>query len=441
MSSPKVFLHSGYKKKDGTCAIYILVHIENKSLKFPTGLTVDPLKFDHQKSRIKGASKEIKDKNMIIDKSLALINDIEVRYRLQQKELTADLLKREWINPSRRIDFYAFFDEAIKERKGDIAESTIRQHKSAIEKLKKFKPKLTFSEIDQEFIESYRRWLKAAPQNNDINTIHTALKNFKTYVSIAKRKGVIEVSPFNQYSIKSAKTDRTFLNEQELESVWNLYSRNYCTGSDQLILRHFLFMCFTGLRISDFKALTADSIISDILVYNPIKTRNSNKITVKVPLNSYALRLISDEGSKTKKLFNHLSEQKMNERIKEIVKVVKIRKEISNHCARHTFATIWINKTKDVAGLQKMLGHSDISMTMIYVHITDQMVNEQMQNFDSSMFRKNIPQIDPRDKLIAELKAELEELKKQFNFIPTKNPATTREAGVKWIKKITHQNQ
>ena len=30
MSSPKVFLHTGYKKKDGTCAIYILVHIENK---------------------------------------------------------------------------------------------------------------------------------------------------------------------------------------------------------------------------------------------------------------------------------------------------------------------------------------------------------------------------------------------------------------------------
>ena len=432
MSSPKVFLHTGYKKKDGTCAIYILVHIENKSLKFPTGITVDPQNFDHHKSRIKGATKDVKDKNLIIDKSLALINDIEVRYRLQQKELTADLLKREWVNPSRRIDFYAFFDEAIKERKGDIAESTIRQHKSAIEKLKRFKPKLAFSEIDHEFIESYRRWLKAAPQNNDINTIHTALKNFKTYVSIAKRKGVIEVSPFNQYSIKSAKTDRTFLNEQELESVWKLYSKNYCTGSDQLILRHFLFMCFTGLRISDFKALTADNIISDILVYNPIKTRNSNKITVKLPLNSYALRLISDEGSKTKKLFNHLSEQKMNERIKEIVKVVKIRKEISNHCARHTFATIWINKTKDVTGLQKLLGHSDISMTMIYVHITDQMVNEQMQNFDSSMFCKNIPQVDPRDKLIAELKSELAELKKQFKYLPIikiKNPRTARAQG------------
>ena len=421
MSSPKVFLHEGYKKKDGTCAVYILVHIENKSLKFPTGITVDPLKFDHQKSRIKGASKDIKDKNLIIDKSLALINDIEVRYRLQQKELTADLLKREWINPSRRIDFYAFFDEAIKERKGDIADSTMNQHKSAIEKLKRFKPKLAFSEIDHEFIESYRRWLKAAPQSNDINTIYTALKNFKTYVSIAKRKGVIEVSPFNQYSIKCAKTDRTFLTEQELESVWKLYLKNYCIDSDQLVLRHFLFMCFTGLRISDFKALTGDNIVSDILVYSPIKTRNAKKITVKVPLNSYALRLISDEASKTMKLFNHMSEQKMNVKIKEIVKIVKIRKEITNHCARHTFATIWINKTKDVAGLQKMLGHSDISMTMIYVHITDHMVNEEMQNFDSSIFSKSIPKVDTRDQLIAELKAELAELK---------NPRLTRNQGL-----------
>ena len=430
MSSPKVFLHTGYKKKDGTCAVYILVHIENKSLKFATGITVDPEKFDHQKSRIKGASKDIKDKNLIIDKSLALINDIEVRYRLQQKELTADLLKREWINPSRRIDFYAFFDEAIKERKGDIADSTYNQHKSAIEKLKKFKPKLAFSEIDQDFIESYRRWLKAAPQCNDINTIYTALKNFKTYVSIAKRKGVIEVSPFNQYSIKCAQTDRTFLTEQELESIWKLYLRNFCSATDQGVLRHFLFMCFTGLRISDFKALTPDNIVGDILVYTPEKTRNRKKITVKVPLNSYALRLVSDEASKTMKLFNHISEQKMRDKIKEIVKVEKIKKDISLHCARHTFATIWLNKTKDVAGLQKLLGHSDIKMTMIYVHITDHMVNEEMQNFDSSIFCKSIPK-DPKDKLIAELKAELAGLKKQFRYLPiqTKNPPVLASGG------------
>lgn len=420
MSSPKVFLHEGYKKKDGTCAIYILVHIDNQSLKFPTGITVDPKDFDAKKSRIKGASKEVKDKNLVIDKCLALINDIEVRYRLQQKQLTAELLKREWKNPARRIDFYAFFDEVIKERKGDIAESTMRQHKSSIEKLKKFRPKLAFSEIDQDFIESYRRWLKASPQNNDQNTIYTALKNFKTYISIAKRKGVIDVSPFNQYSIKGVKTDRMFLTEQELESLWKLYLRNYCNETDQRVLRHFLFMCFTGQRISDFKLNTPDNIVGDTLVYSPEKTRNSTRVTVKVPLNSFALRLLDDEPSNIKKLFDPISEQKMNLRIKDIVKVVKIRKVITNHCARHTFATIWLNKTKDVAGLQKLLGHSDISMTMVYVHITDAMLKENMQNFDTGLFSKEIKPVDPKDKLIAELKAELMKLKAP---VKQKNPA------------------
>jgi len=431
MANIKVYLDPKKVKKSGEASIFITVNLNYKKLFFFTGVSCIPDKFDLDNSRIKGASKKVKDDNLIIDRCVASLNDIFVRYRLQNIEITPDLLKREWKNPARRIDFYAFFDEVIKERKNDIEASTISQHKSSIAKLKEFKPKLSFTEIDHELIEQYRRWLKIK-KGNDINTIYTALKNFKTYVNIAKRKGVIEVSPFNQYSIKSAKTDRTFLNEQELESVWKLYLKSYCTGSDQLILRHFLFMCFTGIRISDFKALTGDNIISDILVYNPIKTRNSNKITVKVPLNSYAFRLISDEGSKTKKLFNHLSEQKMNVRIKEIVKVVNIRKEISNHCARHTFATIWINKTKDVAGLQKLLGHSDISMTMIYVHITDQMVNEQMQNFDSSMFCKNITQVDPKDKLIAELKSELAELKKQFKYLPiikNKNPRTARAQG------------
>lgn len=148
-------------------------------------------------------------------------------------------------------------------------------------------------------------------------------------------------------------------------------------------------MCFTGLRISDLKSVTTDSLVGDMLVYFPKKTRNHKRCAVKVPLNSWSRQLIGDEKSLTNKLFNCLSEQKMNERIKEIVKVDKIKKEVSNHIARHTFATLWLSKTHDVAGLQKLLGHSDISMTMIYVHINDAMVKEQMRNFENTLFTEN----------------------------------------------------
>jgi len=337
------------------------------------------------KMRIKGNSQKVKDDNMIIDKSLARINDVEVRYRLQQKELTADLLKKEWKNPARRVDFFAFFNEAIKERKNDIADSTYNQHQSAINKLKEFRPKLAFTEIDSELIEQYRRWLKST-KKNDLNTIYTALKNFKTYVNIAKRKGVIDESPFDSYSIRRSNPERVFLDEVELQSLWKLYLKDYLDETNQRVLRHFLFMCFTGLRISDLKTITTESIIGDRLVYFPVKTRSIKKEAVKIPINIWAKKLISDEGSKTGVLFNCISEQKMNVKIKDIVAVVKIAKDVSNHSARHTFATLWLRKTKDVLALQKLLGHSDITQTMIYTHITDGMIAEEMKNFENTLF-------------------------------------------------------
>jgi len=385
MANIKVFIDPKKVNKNGYSAIYLQVCLMYKVLNFPTKVNVIPEKFDFELGRIKGAIKKVKDDNLIIERCLASLNEIFVRYRLQNIVLTPELLREEWKNPTRRIDFYAFFEETLKERKNEIADGTYRQHESSINKLKEFRPTLAFCEINDDLLESYRKWLKVT-KKNDINTIHTALKNFKTYVNIAKRKKVIDSSPFDTFRNRKANSDRVFLLEKELELIWLLYKRNYLNDTDQKILRHFLFMCFTGLRISDLKVITPDNIVSDVLVYVPVKTQSMKRSNVKVPLNSYSRKLIADEKSKTNFLFNCISEQKMNLRIKEIVKVEKIYKDVSNHCARHTFATLWLYKTKDLVGLQKLLGHSDIKQTMIYVHTTDAMIADEMKVFDRILF-------------------------------------------------------
>jgi len=152
-------------------------------------------------------------------------------------------------------------------------------------------------------------------------------------------------------------------------------------------------MCFTGIRISDLKTITCDNIVGDKLIFFPVKTRNIKRTPVRIPLNSFAKHLIADEGNKTGPLFNCLSEAQMNLKIKDIVRGDKIYKDLTLHCARHTFATIWLNKTKDVVALQKLLGHGDIKQTMIYVHITDGMVANEMKNFDESLFKAKTPDI------------------------------------------------
>ncbi len=383
--NPKPYINSKQIGKSGQVAVYVMVHVDYKSMKFNTGVSCLAENWDPKTLRIRGNAKEIKDDNLVIEQCLARLNDIAVRYRLQNIHLSAELLKNEWKNPARRIDFYKFFDEAIAERKGDIAPNTVKSHKSAIEIMKLFKPKLAFSEITPDFLENYQRWLRAK-HGNHTNTIHTKMRILRNYLNVAIRKGIISENPFSRVKLKKATTSRVFLNPEELKILWDLYENNSLTEAKQKILRHFLFMCFTGLRISDMKQLTQGNVIGEMLVFNVKKTKQVKKNMVKVPLNSYASRLIADENSETKLLFNTISEQKMNTYIKEIVASAEIHKEVTNHTGRHTFATCWLKKTKDLAQLQVLLGHSNITETMIYVHVDDEMLRGEMKNFESLVF-------------------------------------------------------
>jgi len=383
--SPKPYINTKQTGKTGQVAVYIMVHIEYKSMKFNTGVSCLAANWDPKTLRIKGNTKEIKDDNLVIEQCLARLNDIAVRYRLQNIHLSAELLKNEWKNPARRIDFYKFFDEVIADRKAELAHSTVKSHKSAITIFKKYKPALSFSEITPDFIDGLQRWLRTK-QGNDINTVHTKMRVLRNYLNVAIRKGIISENPFLKVKLKKVSTQRVFLTFEELNTLWELYTAKKLLPAKQKILRHFLFMCFTGLRISDLKQLSVNSVVGDMLVFNVRKTKNIKRNMVKVPLSSYSNQLIADENSQTKALFNTISEQKMNVYIKEIVTDAKIYKDVSNHTGRHTFATCWLKKTKDLAQLQVLLGHSNIAETMIYVHIDDDMLRNEMKNFENLIF-------------------------------------------------------
>ena len=389
MAISKVYIDPKKKKKTGEISIYILVHIDYKSVKFNTGVSCLEADFDLKSCRIKGSNQKVKDDNLVIDTCLARLNEVFVRYRLQNIELTADLLKNEWKNPTRRIDFHKFFDEAIEERKPDISNSTYKNDKSFGVKLKEYKPKLAFTEIDADLIDKFARWMKAAPRKNDINTIHVAMRRFRTYLNIAIKKGVIAENPFDKVKLKKASTDRVHLDQEELSILWELYNKHELSASLQSVLRHFLFMCFTGLRISDLKMLTKDNVIGMFLVFTVKKTLNTKHNMIRIPLTSQAMKLILDEPDRSDKLFEVISDQKMNEYIKLVCKDenAKITKHVSNHTGRHTFATIFLRKTKDLAVLQKLLGHSDIKETMIYVHVDDQMLIDDMNIFQNKVFK------------------------------------------------------
>lgn len=377
----------GPKRKDGNCVVYIYVYVHGERVKINTKVAIPPDTFDEPVGKITGRTKEVKDQNMIIEQCRSRISQILVKYRLKNKEIDAVQFRSEYSNPSYDIDFLAWMEAEIRILKNQVGERRIIKYTTILNKLKEFRNPISFSEIDRFFIEDFRGWCKTK-KGNDISTVSTNLNVIKVFTNRAMRKDLMEADPFIDIRIGRAKPDRTYCNEEELILLSKIYK-----GDPEKpikphlvpVLRHFLFMCFTGLRISDFTDMTFDNIANGSLRLYPIKTRSKKKQMVKIPLCPQALQLIKDEGNTTGRLFHPVTEQRMNTNIKSIAALAGIKKPLTNHSARHTFGTLFIQKTADVATLQKLLGHSRIEETMVYVHITEENLTSQMKRFGESL--------------------------------------------------------
>lgn len=130
---------------------------------------------------------------------------------------------------------------------------------------------------------------------------------------------------------------------------------------------------------------TESSIVNGELHLMPVKTNQIQKtINFKPP--KIALQLLHDLFQ-LKKLSAIKSEQKINDDLKLIALYAGIDKPLTTHVGRHTFATTYLSlkgvEKGTVQNLQRILGHSSINTTMIYVHLIDESINEQLKNFDS----------------------------------------------------------
>ncbi len=81
-------------------------------------------------------------------------------------------------------------------------------------------------------------------------------------------------------------------------------------------------------------------------------------------------------------MFNVLTDQPTNRYLKDIVKEVKIKKKISFHCARHTFATLSNSLGIDYDVISKILGHTDIKTTKIYTKYEREYLSKEMEKWN-----------------------------------------------------------
>lgn len=373
----KVIIKDDTIRKDKTAPIYIQVFVNKQRKRYPLGVSVEPKHFDKKKQRVKGSASGFKNLNLIIENELSKFTAVSVNYKLRNEYLTIEKLTKELNDGFSRQNFIKYYENELKKQleTHKIVKSTHKQQKSTLKKLTDYKSEILFHEITTDLIDGFKTHLKIKLGNSE-NTIFTALKNVKKYLHLAYEDGIETPLPYYKISVRSIKGNRDFLEDYELQNLFKFYKSEFINATYRKVIKKFLFSCFTGLRISDVQTLTQQNFIGEYLVFTSVKGNKLNKI----PLNKTAKLFINTEGP----IFDDdFTDQAINENLKFIAKACSIKKKITFHVARHTFATQYLINGGKVEELKVLLGHEKIETTMIYVHIVKKHLNIKIHNLDA----------------------------------------------------------
>jgi integrase len=380
--------------ESGPAPIYMRVTIEGERFEFATQRKADPEKWDSKAGRlVKSKKEETRQLNNYLDMLQMKVFEAHRELLTIGEEITAKkvrnlLLGIENDDSKTLLGVYREHIEEIRALLGkEYAPGTLKRFKAALSSLEAFlqhrkETDVLLTDLTHKFITDYEFFLKSV-RNVEHNTAMGIIKKLKKIIRICVANDWIEKDPFMNYRVKIRETNRPFLLQDELEKIIAL---NFAAERLANVRDIFVFCCFTGLAYADVQKLRR----RDIVVGNDgekwIHTeRVKTDTATRVPLLPQAIKIMesyADHPQCVNKgaVLPVMSNQKMNEYLKEIADRCEINKKMTFHTARHTFATtVTLTNGVPIETVSKMLGHKTLRTTQQYAKILDQKVSEDMR--------------------------------------------------------------
>lgn len=239
-------------------------------------------------------------------------------------------------------------------------------------------PRLTMDRINRDFYRGFlhymteveRRISDGRKRQLAKSTMHLFQLKMNTMLNQAVRDGVIKCNPYHLLSrderIKKPSDRRDFLTREELHRLMEVKTQSTTTKMA------FIFGCFTGLRYSDVKQLKWGNIeTSPSGMVIRIEAMKKTEKPVTVPLGTNAMAWLPERGDKTQDdlVFDIGTCGGCNAALKTMAKRAGISKRVSFHTSRHSFATLTLAATNDIATVSQLLGHTSVATTQIYAEV------------------------------------------------------------------------
>lgn len=274
------------------------------------------------------------------------------------------------------------------------AQQTIRNYHYYLSRLIDFSEDCDISKLDQELVRKWQLWLNR--QTDKLGrTISTttanyhliALRSFLKY--LAKR----DIPTLGSDKVELAKVQRAevgFLEPEEVEQLLNAPSGNDIKSLRDKAMLDLLFS--SGLRVSELVALDRDKVNlkrreftvrgkgnRDRLVFISEQATSTLSNYLDRRTDNYKPLFVHFSGSKSELNegeFTRLSTRSVQRIVRKHAKLAGIVKDVTPHTLRHSFATDLLRNGADLRSVQALLGHSNISTTQIYTHLTNPQLKE-----------------------------------------------------------------
>lgn len=385
-------LKASKARTDGNCPIYVRVTIRGKRIELSTGLFVNSEAWDPVKQRVQGKTAEVKSINNRLNKVYSTILDVYYRLEATNKGSDISALKLELTGVSDEHTLFELFDyyiDTISAQVGSgFSAGTLKHYKTSKNRLQEFVKKnyrkndLNILDVDYSFIAAFDTFLKEQYKNN-LNTVWGYHKHLKKVLNIAVAMDHILKNPYLKFKVKKQEAKRECLTLKEIDLI---REKEIDVKRLGIVRDIFLFACFTGLSYVDISKLNEDHIQRGLDGENwIIVDRTKTSTRCRVPLLDVP-RKILDRYKNNPVCENRgvllpvLTNQRMNSYLKELADICHIKKNLTMHVARHTFATtVTLNNGIPIETVSKMLGHTSIKTTQIYAKIVDKKISEDMK--------------------------------------------------------------
>lgn len=275
------------------------------------------------------------------------------------------------------IDFIEYFDNFVanyKKKDLRIVDACNKQFKAYLKdaKIKSLNSKQVNANLVYEFKTHLLENLSGESPAN-------YFKKFKLLIKQAIRQNIFTKDPTLDISISVKQSiKKQILTPEEIQ----LLAKTPCTNKD--LKRAFIFSLYTGLRFSDIINLRWQNIDYNNNSLHFIQEKTKEQVNIN--LHSTALKVLETPAKPKDFVFNLPSHTACTKGLKFWVKKAGINKNITWHCARHSFATNIIFFGADVNTASKLLGHTSFRYTERYTHIVKSLKEKAINNLPEANF-------------------------------------------------------